>query len=181
MSRRRPLPVLPRMSVASKAPAATVLLGLPRFSPEWELSALQALMRPQEKGRIAHRHGKQSIRRDLRRVVESIWSALNHALGELPELHFPTGGEYVFIATFDRLDEPRARAAAIALSAKLFDTWIVAGTLFIRGGVFFRRQRKYRLRLVRANDIHLSRLLRAAIKSIEAHRDIAKGEKEIAK
>src|SRR5687767_15860243 len=54
----RPLPNIPRgPRRATRSSASSLLLACPRLSPEWELSALRALIKPQLGSRIRHRNG----------------------------------------------------------------------------------------------------------------------------
>jgi hypothetical protein len=162
---RRPLPNIPHGPRRSRAARPTArLLACPRISPEYELAALQALIKPQLKGAILHRSGQQKWTRTARASAQRMIAIVRERLGGDFLLHLPEGGDYHFIAEVGDADSDGARGLAAALSKALPDLWLVVGRLFIKNGRFYRRQYGYKLSLVPATNIHLSRGVRAALK-----------------
>ena len=62
------------------------------------------------------------------------------------------------------VDLLKAHAFAVVVSSRLPGLWFVLGKLYVKGGRFFRRERGWKLNLVRANDVHLPRPMRQAIR-----------------
>jgi hypothetical protein len=171
----RPFPTLPRgpgRRGAARAPAGQPrqhLLGCPKVSPEWELGALRALMKPHDwtRGAVAHRPAEQPWRAGAAAEVEA---AFDEVVGRLkphppPRLHFPEAGDFRFVveAAPDQLDP--AKALAVVLSKRLPGVWITLGRLYVRDGHFFRRKRDntFKFRLVPSTNVHLPREVRAAL------------------
>jgi len=140
------------------------VLACPRISPEWELSALQALIKPQLKGAILHRHGKQKWTRWEQRAVEKAAARLQERLGCKLVVHLPAAGDYHFVIDVADANSDETRAFAAVLSRALPDLWLVVGRLFVNNGRFFRRRYGYKLSLVPATNVHLPRAIRSALK-----------------
>ena len=160
---RRPIPNIPRGPRRPRSFPAR-LLACPRISPEWELAALQALIKPQLKGAILHRTAEQKWTRSMQRALHHTSDALLQSLGTQIDIHLPAAGDYHFLADITDAPPDDARAWAIAISKALPDLWLVLGRLFLKNGQFYRRRYGYKLSLVPAKNIHLPRALRAAIK-----------------
>jgi hypothetical protein len=139
-------------------------MACPRISPEWELAALQALIKPQLKGAILHRCGQQKWTRPMQRALQDASAFLRESLGTDLSIHVPPDGDYHFLVDITDAPPDDARAWAVALSKALPDLWLVLGRLFLKNGQFYRRRYGYKLSLVPAANIHLPRALRAAIK-----------------
>lgn len=152
-----------RRKVAAHRP---VLLGCPRISPEWELGALRALIKPQTGGAIRHLPAAQTLPDDRQIRVGNCLSIVADRLGYRPDLHWPEAGDYLFIAEVPPRHAAEARALAAMLSKELAGTWLVLGRLFVRDGAFFRRERGFKLTLVPANNIHLTRPIRSALSGV---------------
>ncbi len=144
-----------------------MLLGCPRISPRWELDAIQALIKPQMRGAIEHQNGNQIWSRAASQITVRVWESFA-AHANLPgvesPLHLSAAGEFHAVATFSVRDESLARALAVALSTALPDNWWIVGRLFVHGGRFFRRERRIKLKLVPATNVHLPRELRLAVR-----------------
>ena len=136
------------------------------MSPEWELGALRALMKPQERGRILHRPAEQPWPPDAADRVEAARRAVVERLGYDPGPHLPEAGEYYLAADVAESDLPAARAFAVVLSRRLPGLWLVLDRLFVRDGRFYRRERGFKLNLVEAGDVHLPREVRAALRGV---------------
>jgi hypothetical protein len=156
------IPHGPRRSRAARPPAR--LLACPRISPEWELSAIHALIKPQLKPRILHRDGMQRWNASTKRALAQAAASLKSALGSDVIVHLPAAGDYHFLIEVADANSDEARAWALVVSKALPELWLVAGRLFLNNGRFFRRRYGYKLCLVPATDVHLSRALRAALK-----------------
>lgn len=167
----RPFPVHPRGPRRRRHPTATTLLACPRVCPQWELSTVAALMKPKPLTRSAveHRDGQQHWPAGATESAQSVLSQLQHHLGQPLPIHFDADGEYHLLAklstpTTESVDE--ARAVAIALSRAVPQCWFVVGRLFVRNGRFYRRRFGYRLELVHASNVHLSRPMRQLVRSL---------------
>ena len=172
---RRPLPTLPRGPGRRRAPGARpekLLLACPRVSPEWELGALRALMKPHDwtRGAIAHRPAEQPWPPGAAGAVEAAACEVAARLkpDPLPRLHFPPAGDYWFVveASQDQLDV--AKALGVVLSKHLPGVWLAVGRLHFRDGRFFRRKRDntFKFRLAPSPSVHLPREVRAALRGI---------------
>jgi hypothetical protein len=122
-------------------------------------------MKPKEltKGDIRRRSAEQPWPPAARDRVERARERLRDALGFETPVKFPVDGDYWMIAEVPREQLEAAKAFAILLSRELPGTWLALDRLFIRDGLFFRRAMGYRLYLVPASNVHLTREARAAI------------------
>jgi hypothetical protein len=174
---RRPFPTLPRGpgrrgAARTGAPRRQHLLACPKISPEWELGALRALMKPHDwtRGAVAHRPAEQPWPTGAAASVER---AVNEVIARLkpdppPRLHVPEAGDYWFVveAAENQLDV--AKALAVVLSKRVPGVWITLGRIYVRDGHFFRHKRDntFKLRLVPSTNIHLPRDVRAAVRGL---------------
>jgi hypothetical protein len=162
----RPLPNIPRLTRRKPVPPTRVLLACPRISPEWELSALQALMKPQLKNAILHRSAGQRLSTAAQTRVDDAITAVATRTGYRPTVHWPKTGDYLFAIEVLPAELEEAKGLALVLSRQLTGTWLVLGRWFIQDGEFFRRERRFKLKLVPATNIHLSRLIRGALNGV---------------
>jgi hypothetical protein len=140
------------------------VFGCPRISPEWELDAFHALIKPRpERAALLKAEPRQAWPAKARMTLEEVLRVVGERLGYEPTVHADAKGDYHFVAEVADVDVPLARAAAILLSQRLPATWFVVGRVFVRDGRFFRRERGYRLNLVEATNVHLPRAVRAAL------------------
>jgi hypothetical protein len=163
---RRPLPNIPRAAIRRRPRPAELLLACPRTSPEWELGALRALIKPQTKGAIIHRDGRQTWPADAEAAVRRIAAEVERRLVLPVELHLPDEGEYFFLTRIPFPRQTDGLAFAAALSTALPDLWFTYGRLYLRSGKFYRRERGVKLWLVEASNVHLPRELRAALRDM---------------
>jgi hypothetical protein len=140
-----------------------ILLGFPRISPQWELGALRALIKPQTGSAIRHVPAKQRVPRDLAQRVANAVQTIADRLDYRPTLHWPAAGDYLFMTEVPPEQIPEARALAMLLSRQFPGAWLVLGRVFVRDGCFFRRERGFKLNLTPASNVHLSRPIRAAL------------------
>ena len=143
-----------------------LVLGCPRLSPDWELAALKALVKPQLGDRSRHRGGEQAWPADGPRRVFDAAREVARRLDFSPSIHLPEAGDYHFIAEIDRSDLELAKALALVLSARLPGVWLVLGRLLIRDGRFYTRQRPRGLVLARAAHVHVRLDLRASVRDL---------------
>jgi hypothetical protein len=162
----RPLPITPRGPRLYRKPTPRILLACPRIAPDFEFDLLMALTRPKpfRRERIAHRTGEQSWPADTDTILNAITQTARDRLETAVNFIQPPAGEYHVMADFPRAQIHAARAIALLLSHRLPDHWFVVDRLFVKSRVFFRRRFGYKLQLVEANNIHLPRAIRAAIK-----------------
>ena len=161
----RPFPVLPRGKPTRKR-AATLLLACPKLSPEWELSALSALMKPRTMRIFQHQSGEQIWPDPADGVVEEVAAEVQHRLNFRVPLSLHAAGDYHLVAEVPREQLEEAKAFLAALTLRLPGLWFRLGKLLLRDGKFFRREQGYKLRLVPATNVHLRRDLRAAMKGL---------------
>jgi hypothetical protein len=163
---RRPLPILPRGPRRRRPVPETILFACPRVAPDWELGALRALMKPQTRGFIAHRRALQPWSPTSRRVVQDCVDALRERLGLQVEPHFPIDGDYAFACEIAHVEVEKAKALALLASARLPKLWFVLGRLYLKDGKFHRRARGFKLNIVPATNVHLTRPIRAALRDV---------------
>jgi hypothetical protein len=163
---RRPLPVHPRGPRRRRTKHETILLACPRVAPDWELGALRALMKPQTRGAIAHRKATQPWNAAAMRSIEAAARNAHERVGFGVEIHFPVDGDYHFACEIDRGECEEAKGFALLASARLPELWFVIGRVFVRGGQFSRRARGWKLHLVPATNVHLTRPIRAALRDL---------------
>ena len=131
-------------------------LVCPRISPEWELAAQLALVKPKPytKDKIAHRQPKQPWPRHARRVVRQLVN------GEA-KAQFPASGDHRLIIDFGQVPPARARRLARKLSRSLPELWFTLDEeVYLRDGVVYQRTGRYNLELVRAGRTRLRRAVR---------------------
>ena len=135
-------------------------LVCPRMSPEWELAAQLALVKPKPytKSKIAHRDPKQPWPCEARDVVET------HLRGVAVEASFPSTGDHHVTIDFGELDLRTVNRSARKISRGLPELWFAfddgKGKTFLRNGVVYQRTGRYNLELVRANRMRLRRAVR---------------------
>jgi hypothetical protein len=137
-------------------------LVCPKTSPEWELAAQLALVKPKPytKDKIAHRDPQQPWPRNARKVVAA---CLGRPGDESPgfAVDFPKSGDHRLIVDFGETDLARAKRISRRLSRCFPELWFVLDdALFIRDGVVYQRTGRYNLELVRADRMRLRRAVR---------------------
>ena len=145
-----------------------MIFACPRVSPEWELGTLHALMKPkpQTRGAVEHRSGEQIWPAEGDRILGEVVGAVGERLGTALDLHRPAAGEYYLLADFAPEQLPEVLALSLLLSRRLPELWFVVDRLYVHGGVFHRRQYGYKLNLVPAADVHLTRPIRGALRGV---------------
>ena len=145
-----------------------MIFGCPRVSPEWELGTLHALMKPkpQTRGAVEHRDGAQPWPAGADAILDRTLTDVRQRLDTSLDVHRPAAGEYHFFAEFAPEQTPEVQALALVLSTRLPHLWLVVDRLFVYGGVFYRRQFGYKLNLVPATNVHLTRPIRAALRGV---------------
>jgi hypothetical protein len=140
----------------------------PRVSPEWELAALTALMKPKPatRGPVSHTNGVQPWTAGDAARAAVLAAAIADRIGLELDLQQPAAGEYHLIAGIPPGREIDVRAVAVAMSRSMPDIWFVLGPLFVKRGLFYRRRRSFRLELVRASDVRVPRSVRAKIRDL---------------
>lgn len=177
---RRPLPTLPhgpRRRRAAAPPPKFYLLACPKVSPEWELGALRALMKPHDwtRGAIAHAPALQRLPAGAAGPVDETSSLVAARLGwpRVPRADFPGDGDFWFVIEFPGGQLGDAMALAAVLSGRMPGLWLTLDRLYLRDGRFFRRKRSntFKIRIVPAPGVHLSRDFRAALRSLLVSRE----------
>ena len=152
----RPIPAVPHgPGKPDDRTPQPLVLRCPRVSPEWELAAQLALVKPKPytKDKIAHSDPRQPWPRDARKIVAEM-------LGPSVPLEFPRTGDDRMIAHFGDTDPARAKRVARKLSRRLPLLWFTLGAMFLRDGVVYQRTGRYNLELVRADRMRLRRAVR---------------------
>jgi hypothetical protein len=142
------------------------MIACPCISPQWELGALAALLKPQLKESILHTPAQQRFGSASVRALSAAAALLRERLGLALPLHLPARGDYHFIIEIVDSDSAESRACAAVISRALPGLWLVIGRLFVKDGKFYRRQYGYKLLLRPATGVHLSRALRTALKGV---------------
>jgi hypothetical protein len=160
----RPLPIIPRgPKRADDVTSASLFLAVPRISPEWELAARLALVKPKPytKRIIEHNAPRQPWPRNARRLVESFIDELSGDVASSLRFDFPRIGEHRLRVELIDLRPLVARRIARELSRLLPELWFTLGDAdYLRAGVFYRRVGKYKLELVRSRNVRLRRSIR---------------------
>ena len=162
----RPLPIFPHGVPRRSRPlrsSTTVFLACARMSPQWELAALRALMKPQTKEAILHRSAVQAWPAQADDALTRALAIVRDRLEFCPRVHRPGAGDFHLLVEFppERIEE--AKALALLLSQKVPGSWFNLGRLLLKNGRFFRRERGYKLQLVPATNVHLKRQIRQAL------------------
>jgi hypothetical protein len=167
----RPFPVHPRGPRKRRAKRDAILLGVPRWSPQWELSALRALMKPQTRGAIEHTSPVQQLPANAEANVRRLCAVLAERLVVGLDPHFPNDGDYLLAIRLpgDRWLESLATAAT--LSTHLPDCWLTVGRVFVRGGRIYNRERGYKLLLRESSTHRVPREMLGVIRDLFAERN----------
>jgi hypothetical protein len=162
---RRPLPVLPRgqRPDADRAEAhapQTRVLACPRISPQWELAAQLALVKPKPytKSAMGGHDPRQRWPRTGRAIVDEL-------LGKLPagtaSVRYPRDGDQLLIIEINGDVPGVAKRFARRLSRALPELWFtLTPSTYVCDGQFYRRCGKYNLELVRTTRVKLRRAIR---------------------
>lgn len=162
----RPFPVHPRGPRKRRPPHETLLLACPKFSPQWELSALRALMKPQTRGAIEHTSPEQKWPFGLERDLREVCGLLGERLGFPIEPIFPDGNEFHMVITLPGTAWLESLAAARAISGVVPACWFTLGRVFIRDGKFFNRERGYKLNLRPSKHHRVPRAIAAKVRNL---------------
>jgi hypothetical protein len=150
-SRRHPNPALA---------SSTFVIACPRVSPQWELAATLALVKPKPytKSAMGGRDPRQSWPRRARKIVAELSGELSPGSWALT---YSTSGEQILhIEVKDAWGV--ARGLALRLSRALPELWftLTPPGSYLRDGEFYRRCGKYKLELVRTTHTRLRRSIR---------------------
>jgi len=148
--------------------ALQLLLACPRMSPEWELAVVDVLMRPKvhTRGRVEHHSGEQAWPAGVEARAREIVEEVGRRFDVMWDVIFPPLGEYHLICDVPAGSEEAAKGLVAALSRGVGDVWFVFGRLFVKDGRFYRRRLGYRMDLVLATDVHLTREVRGKLKGL---------------
>jgi hypothetical protein len=127
-----------------------MLLSCPRISPQWQLAAQLALVKPKPytRDKIAHTSARQRWPRNGRRVIHEF--ARDRSLQA--EFHLKSA-DFLHI----QLEPTRGKRIARQLSRLLPSLWFNLDGQFLRDGVFYTCTGRYKLELVRASRVRLRR------------------------
>jgi hypothetical protein len=131
-------------------------LVCPRISPEWELAAQLALVKPKPytKDKIAHRDPQQPWPRNARKIVAA-------CLGDAGDVMFPKSGNARMLIDFGDIEPNRAKRLARRLSRCMPELWLTLDDdIYLRDGIVYQRTGRYNLELVRADRMRLRRAVR---------------------
>jgi hypothetical protein len=131
-------------------------LVCPRISPEWELAAQLALVKPKPytKDKIAHREPQQPWPRNARKIVAA-------CVDSSIVVEFRKSGEHRMRIEFGDIGPARAKRLARKVSRSLPALWFMLGdALYLRDGVVYQRTGRYNLELVRPDRMRLRRAVR---------------------
>ena len=173
------MPQFPRGPRRAKKPPP-LRLEVPLASPHRQLHVLRAFIKPHDWTREAIRH---RLDVDADPAAEQPWRAgweLEFAdaaraaagrLGLAVTIDAAAGpGRHVAAGFAADAPADAVRAVAAACSARLPEVWMTLGSLHLRDGQFWRRERGRGLSLRRATDVHLPREIRAALRDLLARR-----------
>jgi hypothetical protein len=156
----RPIPTYPRGEILRPRRRLSLWLECPRISPEWELAAKLALVKPRgyTREKIAHSAAVQPWRRGPRGTRRTIEQTLSRESG-VGAVCFGRGPMRLRV---ELPGESMAAALRVArrLSRALPALLFVIGEKYNRDGVIYQRAGKYKLDLVRASRVRLRRSVR---------------------
>ena len=170
----RPFPSFPRGGRPTAPRPAALLLEVPALSPQRQLHALRAFVKPHDWTREAVRHRLET---DADGSIEQEWrdgyaplalAAASEAAGRLGVTFkkIDRGEARLRLRFSDATGEDLSRAVAVVCSSRLPRTWWTLGRLSLFGGRFWRRERGRLLHLRPAADVHLRRDIRAAVRDL---------------
>jgi hypothetical protein len=136
-------------------------LVCPRISPEWELAAQLALVKPKPytRDKIAHRNPQQPWPRNARKIVAECLGSSGHGSPGVA-VEFPKSGDRL-VVDFGEMEFARAKRLARKLSRRMPELWFTLdGAMYLRDGVVYQRTGRYNLELVRADRMRLRRAVR---------------------
>jgi hypothetical protein len=142
------------------APCQAFVIACPRVSPQWQLAATLALVKPKPytKSAMGGRDPLQRWPRGARKIVAELTS-------ELPDgcwsVTYATGGNHLLKIELNETWGV-ARGLALRLSRALPELWftLTPPASYLRDGEFYRRCGKYKLELVRTTHTRLRRSIR---------------------
>jgi hypothetical protein len=128
------------------------LLSCPTISPEWELAAQLALVKPKPytKDKIQHASARQRWPRRARRLIDEFVTA--HALTATY-----ASSPHRVVIDMTGIAPSRAKRLARKLSRLLPTLWFDFAGSYLRDGEFHTRRGRYRLELVKADRPRLRR------------------------
>jgi hypothetical protein len=136
------------------------VIACPRVSPQWELAATLALVKPKPytKSAMGGREPFQRFPRAGRKIVAELTGEL--APGSW-SLTYSTSGEQILKIEVNDTSGV-ARGLALRLSRAFPDLWftLAPSSTYVRDGEFYRRCGKYKLELVRTTHTRLRRSIR---------------------
>lgn len=143
----RPLPTIPRGAKRRSPPPQVdrIVFRCPSVSPEYELRAFIALVKPQFKRAVTHRSGRQVLPRAAGRIVGELIANLGPRVAARTEGRVCPADDNLLQIEFDPRDARRARALAIDISTRFASLWFFFNDRLLHGGRFYRRQGRYRL------------------------------------
>jgi hypothetical protein len=129
---------------------------------------LQVLMKPKPatRGAVEHRDGEQGWPAGAEAALAEVLEIVRARLGTELTAHRGAQGAYHFVVEYSPQQAGEVLAVAQLLSRRLPDLWFVLDRLFVNGGVFYRRQFGYKLKLVPATNVHLPRAVRAGLRGV---------------
>jgi hypothetical protein len=129
---------------------------------------LQVLMkpRPQTRGAVEHRGGEQEWPAEAEAALGEVLLIVRERLATEVTVHLGAEGAYHFVAEYAPQQGGEMLAVAQLLSRRLPELWFVLDRLFVNGGVFYRRQFGYKLKLVQATNVHVPRAVRAGLRGV---------------
>ncbi len=159
MFRPVPYPPLPQRQKRG-ASASTILVGCPRFCPQWQRTAYLALTKPKPFRReaIAHRDPAQMWPDDANALIDRMLKIIMDEM-ELspPRVHRDSAGDFHLVMEFSIDQTDGAKAVAVALSKLFEDRWFSVGALHVLNGRFYRPKNPFNPTLFPASAVHLRR------------------------
>jgi hypothetical protein len=147
----------------SVARAKTFVLACPRVSPQWELAATLALVKPKPytKSAMGGRDPLQRWPRAGRKIVADLTSELTPGAWLITYSTGAIGGDQIMRIEVNETWGV-ARGLALRLSRAFPELWFTLSppSAYLRDGEFYRRCGKYKLELVRTSHTRLRRSIR---------------------
>jgi hypothetical protein len=126
--------------------------------------------KPHTRAAIEHRSSEQPWPRDAEDRVRELCKQLVDCLGVEIAPEFPHAGDYFLAIQLPTQAWPEDLAIARAISQQLPGCWLTLGRVFIRDGVFYNREKGWKLTLVESRHHRVPAVIARKLREIEPRR-----------
>ncbi len=123
--------------------------------------------KPHTRAAIEHRTSEQAWPRDGEARVRDLCTQLAKLLGVKISPEFPDAGDYFLAIQLPTAAWPEDLAIARAISQHLPGCWLTLGRVFIRDGVFYNREKGWKLTLVESKHHRVPAVIAKKLQGIQ--------------